>query len=300
MGIEHLAAVWEHSRQSGSNLVVLLAIASYSDHNGEWVIDQATLQRRTRLGNRRVRQLLAELVNAGELAVVSHHGRGKLSTYRLLTGQENWQPAAAFPAPKLEADSHFSGQKPEAACQFPHEKPAAGHHFSEPKPEAPCQFSDEKPAASCQFPAPLSPPFPPDPQIPLNPPKETDLESFALAPRPLTGPQSATFRINLLLEEAGVPLPSPAQIGLWLQKLGGVEPLLDLLRRLIHAGLANKKNPAAYIHRVVLERAARPEHPEPARILDARAGRELLRAAGADEIRWQQAQEIIAAAEAES
>src|SRR4028118_2146426 len=151
MGIEHLAAVWEHSRQSGSNLVVLLAIASYSDHNGEWVIDQATLQRRTRLGNRRVRQLLAELVNAGalavasppapgkhptppppqrrprlgnrrvrqllaelvnagELAVVSHHGRGKLSTYRLLTGQENWQPAAAFPAPQPDAGSPLSRQ----------------------------------------------------------------------------------------------------------------------------------------------------------------------------------------------
>ncbi|HEX7180813.1 MAG TPA: hypothetical protein VF756_03155, partial [Thermoanaerobaculia bacterium] len=109
--------------------------------------------------------------------------------------------------------------------------------------------------------------------------------------RPLSGPQSATFRVNLLLEEAGVPLPSPAQIGLWAKTIGGIEPLLDLLRRLIRAGLATKKNPAAYIHRVVQERA---ERPEPARPLDARAGRELLRAAGADEIRWQQALEIIA------
>src|SRR4028119_770225 len=117
MGIEHLAAVWEHSRQSGSNLVVLLAIASYSDHNGEWVIDQATLQRRTRLGNRRVRQLLAELVNAGELAVVSHHGRGKLSTYRLLTGQENWQPAAAFPRPPTGARRPLS--RPDAGAPRP-------------------------------------------------------------------------------------------------------------------------------------------------------------------------------------
>jgi len=38
----------------------------------------------------------------------------------------------------------------------------------------------------------------------------------------------------------------------------------------------------------------RPARPEPGRTLDARAGRELLRAAGADEIRWQQALEIIA------
>jgi hypothetical protein len=40
MGTEHLPAVWEHSRQSGSGLIVLLAVASHSDHNGEWVIDR--------------------------------------------------------------------------------------------------------------------------------------------------------------------------------------------------------------------------------------------------------------------
>jgi hypothetical protein len=80
----------------------------------------------------------------------------------------------------------------------------------------------------------------------------------------MSAPQSATFRTHLLLEEAAVPLPSPAQIGLWAKTLGGIEPLLDLLRRLIHAGLATKREPLAYIHRVVLERAARPQPAEPA------------------------------------
>jgi hypothetical protein len=279
MGIEHIAAVWEHSRQSGSGLVVLLAVSSYSDHNGEWVIDQATLERRTRLGNRRVRQILAELVAEGELAVISHHGRGKLSTYRLLVGQENWKPSATFPVQKEEGGSPFSGEKQEEECQFPGQKP-----------EAECQFSAEKPEEECQFSTPLSPPFPPDPQYPLNPPKKQ--ETFGL--RPLTGPQSATFRVNLLLEEAGIPLPTPAQIGLWSKTLGGIDPLLDLLRRLIHAGLATKREPIVYAHRVVMERAA---HPEPAKPLDAKAGREMLRAAGADAIRWQQALEIIARTE---
>jgi hypothetical protein len=256
MSIEHLAAVWEHSRQSGSGLVVLLAVASYSDQRGEWIADQATLQKRARLGRRRVQQILDELVAAGELAVVSHHGRGKLSTYRLLAGE------------KAKQDAPFPEQKGEAECTF-----------SAPKGEAECAFS-----------TPLSPPFPPDPLFPLNPPKKQ--ETCGL--RPLTGPQSATFRVNLLLEEAGVPLPSPAQIGLWSKTLGGIEPLLDLLRRLIYAGLATKREPIVYTHRAVMERAA---HPEPAKPLDARAGREMLRAAGADEIRWQQALEIIARTE---
>lgn len=97
--------------------------------------------------------------------------------------------------------------------------------------------------------------------------------------------------LNFLLEEAGAPLPTPAQIGLWSKTLGGIEPLLELLGRLIHAGLATKRQPLAYAHRAVMEQAA---NPRPARPLDARAGREMLRAAGADELRWQQALEIIA------
>jgi hypothetical protein len=94
--------------------------------------------------------------------------------------------------------------------------------------------------------------------------------------------------VNLLLEEAGVPLPSPAQIGLWSKSLGGIEPLLEILGRLIQAGLANKREPLAYVHRVVQERATRPEIPIP------RASRltNPLLTAGSDEIRRQQAARI--------
>src|SRR4028119_62405 len=103
MGIQPLATVWEPSPQNGSNLVVLLAIASYSDQRGEWIVDQATLQRRARLSRRRVQQILDDLVTAGELAVVSHHGRGKISTYRLLVSPENAHQTAPFPAGQGEA-----------------------------------------------------------------------------------------------------------------------------------------------------------------------------------------------------
>jgi hypothetical protein len=92
-------------------------------------------------------------------------------------------------------------------------------------------------------------------------------------------------------------LPSPAQIGLWSKTLGGIEPLLDLLGRLVQAGLSTKRQPLAYIHRVVMEQANGPAKPAPGVVLDARAGRDLLRSAGGDEIRWQQALEIIAKTE---
>ncbi len=280
MWLEHLAAVWEHSRQSGSALIVLLAVASYSDQRGEWVVDQATLQKRARLGRRRVQQILDELIAAGELAVTPGDGRGHLSTYRLTVG-------------KGEAECTLSARKGEADCTLSKQKGEAGCTLSGQKGEAECTLSPGKGEAECTLSTPLSPPFPPDPLFPLIPPKNQ--ETCGL--RPLTGPQSATFRVNLLLEEAGISLPTPAQIGLWSKTLGGIEPLLDLLRRLIHAGLATKRQPIVYAHRVVMEQAARPATTGPRRSLSARAGREVLLSAGSDEIRWQQALEIIAETE---
>lgn len=274
MGHEHVAAVLARSRQEGSQLFVLVVIAHHAAEQGEWRTDHPTLQREARLKRRRVQRILAALVASGELAVIPGDGRGHASIYRLLISPER----AAQRTPFSEEAAAKGG--PEDALSAP--KGGLEDALSAPK-------GGPEDALS----APPGPPFPPYPQIPPYPPedkKETDKESFALAPRPLAGPQSATFRVNLILEEASIPLPSPSQIGLWVRKLGGIEPLLEILRRLIQAGLVNKKNPAAYVHRVVMERA---ERPEPARPLDPQNARVLLRTAGADDARRRRAQEII-------
>ena len=289
MGLEHLTAVLDHSRQGGSRLVVLMVVASYSDQRGEWIVDQATLQKRARLGRRRVQQVLDELVAAGELAVVPGDGRGHHSTYRLTVGAERAKETAPFPEKGAEECTLSIPQKGEEECTLSAKKGAEE-----------CTLSAGKGEEECTLSVPLAtpfPPFPPNPQyplIPLTPPekKKQKQETFGL--RPLTGPQGGVFQVNLLLEQAGVPLPTPSQIGLWSKTLGGIEPLLVLLGRLVQAGLANKREPISYVHRVVMEQTGRAARPEPGKTLDARAGRELLRAAGADEIRWQQALEIIA------
>ena len=363
MGHEHVATVFDHSRQAGSNLVILLAVASHADHQGEWVADQPTLQQRARLSRRHLQKVLGDLVHAGELAITSHHGRGRRSTYRLLVGPTNASPTAPIP------------QKRAPASAFPVEKPAARSAYPSQEPATRSAFSEAQSVPGSAFyapPVPPCPPFPPDPQYPLNPPSPPEKlrqETFGLAPaptnrqapsqrarkakpatpelpfpplpfgvgaggthgrgaggegpravpavlvpplpgkgggswergggeglRPLSQPQSAVFRANLLLEEAAIPLSSPAQIGLWAKTLGGIEPLLDLLRRLIHAGLATKREPIAYIHRVVLERAARPEPAAP--IVPAWYGGHSRRphnptlAAGVDDIRREQAARI--------
>ena len=132
MSAEHVTAVFDQSPQGGSHLVILLTIATYSDHQGEWYADQATLQRRARLTRRRVKQVLDDLVAAGELAVVSHHGRGRLSNYRLLFSPENVQQAAPIPEKKAEAESTFNAQKAEAEGTFPTSKREADSRFSHP------------------------------------------------------------------------------------------------------------------------------------------------------------------------
>jgi hypothetical protein len=327
LGIEHLSAVFDHAGRGGSHLVILLVVASYSDQRGEWIADQATLQKRARLGRRRVQQLLDDLVAAGELAVLSGDGRGKCSTFRL---------TISGPAERAQRTAPLT------------EKGAAEYALSPQKGEAECALSAPKGAPQTALSHPPCPPFPPDPQSPLNPPEK--LETYGLHPgspelvsplpagregdgrgaggeapfsplpfgeggggthgrgaggegseaeappeiRPLTPAQTPVFRVHLLLEEAAVPLPTPSQIGLWCKTLGGIEPLLDLLRQLIEAGLATKREPIVYAHRVVMERAA---HPQPApRAAGHAAGRaahrELLRTAGVDDVRRAQAARI--------
>jgi len=133
--------------------------------------------------------------------------------------------------------------------------------------------------------------LPPAPSQPSPAGCATDLSGQELPPSPLPAGQDAVFRVNLLLEGAAIPLPSPSQIGLWTKTLGGIEPLLELLRQLIQAGLANKRNPSAYIHRVVLDRAA---HPEPAASSwPRRRSQNPMHTAGADDRRREQARLIL-------
>lgn len=55
--------------------------------------------------------------------------------------------------------------------------------------------------------------------------------------------------------------PAPSRVGLWLRDLGGIEPLLDLLRDLVGRGLADKSNPLAYVHACVTRKVTESKKP---------------------------------------
>jgi hypothetical protein len=95
--------VWEFSRASGTDLLVLLAIADYASDTGVAWPAQTTIAKKARCSDRTVRRCIDNLVAAGELVIVEEgNGRGKSARYRVTVtrsecppsdGEERWTPA---------------------------------------------------------------------------------------------------------------------------------------------------------------------------------------------------------------
>jgi hypothetical protein len=79
MGYRAIAAVLHHSKSTGTTRAVLTAIAFYHDDqgdNGAWP-SQEVLAERSGCSVRSVQRALKELVDLGEIDLVTHGGRGK-------------------------------------------------------------------------------------------------------------------------------------------------------------------------------------------------------------------------------
>ncbi len=256
-----MALVWEHSKQEGSRLLVLLAVATHCDESGAWRGDLRTLQRQARLDRRWLQRVLHELGEAGELVFEPGRGRGNASLFRLTVAkggvqttfcEEKVAPTPPFEPEKVVCTPPFKSPLAEKAVCTPPFEEKGGLHATLSEPE--------KVAST----PPFSPPFPPTPPLSThNSPlrsssvdSEPEVQPQPQPPvRPLSGPQQAVAKINDLLREAGVPLPSPGQVAGWIKALGGVDPLAELVAELIEGGLVVKKHPDRYIHAVVMTRS---------------------------------------------
>lgn len=99
--------VWECSGASGSDLLVLLALADFCDDAGEAFPRIDTLCAKTRLSRRAVQRSVAALVELGEVVVVeSGVGRGNRPRYAL-------PHAAGYPqdTPEKVSGWHVSGSR---------------------------------------------------------------------------------------------------------------------------------------------------------------------------------------------
>ena len=104
MSIKIMSKVWENSRTSGSQLLLLLAIADYADDYGHAWPGIETLAVKCRMTGRTMSRNVLELETAGEIYV--HRRTGKENHYVILAGatpeeREAWinLVKAKFPTP---------------------------------------------------------------------------------------------------------------------------------------------------------------------------------------------------------
>lgn len=74
MSISTMARVWANSRHTGTNLLMLLAIADFSDDDGKAYPAVAKLATKCRMSKRNAQDRLRELADSGELTVLKNQG----------------------------------------------------------------------------------------------------------------------------------------------------------------------------------------------------------------------------------
>lgn len=87
MSVHVTAYVWEHSAQSGTDLLLMLAIADMANKEGVAWPSVPTLSRFIRMSERSVQRTLASLEASGELEVQRNRGPNGTHLYRVKMNQ---------------------------------------------------------------------------------------------------------------------------------------------------------------------------------------------------------------------
>lgn len=138
MSVLAMKTVFEHSQHSGTELLMLLAIADFADDDGRAYPSVPTLAKKTRMQPRNANYVLAELQRSGELSVLRNAGPRGANLYRI-----NLVRLHADPAPGCSPAHDCT---PEADCMPAKECTPA------PDCTEPLQPSAQSPASECRLP----------------------------------------------------------------------------------------------------------------------------------------------------
>lgn len=83
MSIKVMSHVWDHSPHTGSDLLMLLAIADHANDEGLAWPSIPTLAKKCRVGKRQAIYIIQKLERAGSLSIEHGGGRGHASVYRV-------------------------------------------------------------------------------------------------------------------------------------------------------------------------------------------------------------------------
>lgn len=89
MSIKVMNAVWANAECSGSELLILLALADFADDNGENIYpSMQTLARKSRMSDKQARRVVQNLVKLKLIEIVEaggwQRGRNRANSYRIL------------------------------------------------------------------------------------------------------------------------------------------------------------------------------------------------------------------------
>jgi hypothetical protein len=83
MSIRVMSMVWEHSKQEGGALLLMLDIADHADDSGMAFPGIERLARKARLTERQIYRLLQQLIRSGEISIEHGGGRHRANVYRI-------------------------------------------------------------------------------------------------------------------------------------------------------------------------------------------------------------------------
>lgn len=115
-----MADVWDHSQQTGTHLLMLLALADHANDAGEcWPVINR-LAAKCRVNRRQARYLIKDLEEAGELRIERGQGRGHPSVYTV-----KGAPNDPFPIKEAE-ETPFQKEKGQPGAPIQKEKGQSG------------------------------------------------------------------------------------------------------------------------------------------------------------------------------
>lgn len=109
-----MTRVWELSQHCGSDLLMLLAIADFSDDNGNAYPSVPTLAEKCRMTPRNANLILANLKKSGELVVKQNEGPKGTNRYmiRLQTPEARFTPEESFTLKPVSSTPEAGFPKP--------------------------------------------------------------------------------------------------------------------------------------------------------------------------------------------
>lgn len=137
MSVRTMARVWAESKQSGTHLLMLLAIADFADDDGNAYPSVPTLAEKCRMQTRNANVILAALKTSGELQVRPNEGPKGTNRYRIVMPSQGVQSLAvvglqANAGVQERAGVQRLASPPAKACSKPLQRiadePSLNHH----------------------------------------------------------------------------------------------------------------------------------------------------------------------------